>query len=270
VVEAWIDGLETGASAASRSTWYRIARRMTEARRPVRPRRRTPQPQRSAPVLLAAGPNQVWSWDITDLKSLIRGHPFKGYAIQDLFSRKIVGHHVAERESGLWAADMFAAAFARETARPGCVHADSGAPMRSVPLLQLFTEHHITESHSRPRVSNDNPYSEAGFRTMKYRPGTPPLFESLPLAQDHVEKYVTWYNSRHHHSGIGYYTPNEVHDGSWTTKHQRRQQALDAYAQARPERFHGRHPLAQVPPGWAGINSPGPAPAPNPEMLQSG
>jgi hypothetical protein len=143
----------------------------------------------------------AWSWDITDLHGPWRGVSFKAYSVMDIFSRKIVAWRVEEREVDDLAAEMFERAFGVEGI-PGAVHADSGASMRSNVVANLFADLGITKTHNRPRVSNDNPYSESSFKTMKYRPGYPGMFETIEAARAHMASYVLWHNSQHKHSGI--------------------------------------------------------------------
>ncbi|GGF04117.1 DDE-type integrase/transposase/recombinase [Mycetocola zhadangensis] len=169
---------------------------------PTKQRSRTP---RQAPALEATGPGQVWSWDITDLRSPWRGITFKAYSIIDIFSRKLVGWRVEERESDHLAVDMFQCACDRH-GTPDVVHADSGPAMRSNLLKEFLIENNIEQTYNRPRVSNDNPFSESEseseFRTMKYRSNYPTVFTDLDGARAYVEGYVPWYNDHHKHSGI--------------------------------------------------------------------
>lgn len=210
---------------------------------------------RSVPVLKASGPGQVWSWDITDLYSPWRGKVFKAYKITDIFSRQIVGWRVEDREADHLAVEMLQGAIAAHGA-PQVVHADSGAAMRSNVLRDyLQDEQGVTLSHNRPHVSNDNPFSEAGFRTMKYRPGYPKVFTDLGHARDYLTGYVDWYNHQHKHSGIALFSPAQVHDGSWRKAWSQRDRALQAYHARHPERFRGR-PRTPAPVGAVGINLP--------------
>lgn len=259
---AWDQGIMVG----SRRSWWRYAARLEQSLRPVKPHRTKTGP-RTKPELLATGPNQVWSWDITDFKGTYRGQAFKVYSIIDIFSRKIVGYRVETNEIDSMAVEMFEAAFITEGATPQWVHADSGSSMKSDAMKKMFFVHGITESHSRPYVSNDNPYSESEFRTLKHRKHFPGIFDDLEHARDYVDTYTPWYNGHHRHSGIGLYTPNEVHDGTWRATHARRQAALDTYYTQKPGRFR-RPPKAQPAPEWSGINSDGPTPAT--ERLQTG
>ena len=205
-------------------------------------------------MLEATGPGQVWSWDITDLRSPWRGVSFKAYSIIDIYSRKLIGHRVEEREVDALAVEMFQDAFARHGVPDG-VHADSGAAMRSNLLKDLLAEHGVTRTHNRPRVSNDNPFSESEFRTMKYRPNYPGIFDTLEQARAFMDNYVPWYNQNHKHSGIALFSPDEVHDGSWRHLWQHRERVQQAYYQAHPERFRDR-PRTPMPAGLVGINLP--------------
>jgi len=244
---------DEGVMLAARRSWWRIAADITDqSARPIVPTGRGSRTPREKPVLIATGPGQVWSWDITDLRCPWRGKAFKGYSIIDIWSRKITGWRVEERESDHLAVEMFQAAF-RHDGAPQFVHADSGPAMRSGALADLLTEHNVTKTHNRPYVSNDNPYSESEFRTMKYRPNYPGTFESLEDARDHMSEYVPWYNTTHRHSGIALFSPQEVHDGSWRKAHSIRDLALQNYHQKHPERFRAR-PKTPAPAGIVGIN----------------
>jgi putative transposase len=196
----------------------------------------------------------VWSWDITDLYSPWVGKRFKAYKIIDIFSRQIVGWRVEDGEADYLAVDMFTAAIARHGA-PRLVHADNGAAMKSNLLRDFLTERGVGLSHNRPYVSDDNPFSEAVFRTMKYRPGYPKVFADLESARTYLSEYVPWYNHEHKHSGIALYSPAQVHDGSWREVWQTREMALQRYFEAHPERFRGR-PRTPTPAGTVGINLP--------------
>jgi putative transposase len=261
---AWDDGV----MLASRRSWWRIARDIEDqCARPVSPTRRRNHAPRAAPVLEATGPGQVWSWDITDLRSPWRGVAFKAYSIIDIYSRKLVGWRVEDREVDELAVEMFQDAFTRE-GRPEAVHADSGPAMRSTVLKDLLQELGVTQTHNRPRVSNDNPFSESEFRTMKYRPNYPGTFADIEQARLFMGWYVPWYNAKHKHSGIALFSPNEVHDGSWREPWARRDQTQQAYYQQHPERFRGR-PLTPAPDEIVGINLPKPNPETNTKRLQA-
>lgn len=244
---------DQGVMLAGRRSWWRIAADIADqSARPLAPTGRGSRTPREKPVLIATGPGQVWSWDITDLRSPWRGKAFKAYSIIDIYSRTIVGWRVEERESDHLAVEMFQTAF-RLHGTPKFVHADSGPAMRSGALGDLLDEHNVTKTHNRPYVSNDNPFSESEFRTMKYRPNYPGTFESLEDARAHLADYVPWYNTTHRHSGIALFSPQEVHDGSWRRAHSIRDRALQNYHQAHPERFRER-PTTPAPASLVGIN----------------
>jgi len=152
-------------------------------------------------VLKATGPGQIWSWDITDLRSPWRGITFKAYSIIDIYSRAIVGWRVEERECDALAVEMFEHAFTRH-GLPTVVHADSGPAMRSTVLKDLLFDLGVGQTHNRPRESNDNPFSESEFRTMKYRPNYPATFTDIDAARAWVSSYVPWYNEQHRFLGL--------------------------------------------------------------------
>jgi putative transposase len=194
---------DEGVMLASRRSWWRIAATIADqSARPVAPTRsagsKTP---RAAPVLKATGPQQIWSWDITDLRTPWRGVAFKAYSIIDIYSRMIVGWRVEERECDDLAVQMFEAALTAH-GLPAVVHADSGPAMRSTVLKDLLADLKIGQTYNRPRVSNDNPFSESEFRTMKYRPNYPGTFTDIDTARTWVEAYVSWYNRHHRFLGL--------------------------------------------------------------------
>ena len=265
IIAGWLVGMsvdqsfatmwDTGVLLASRRSWWRIAAAMDDqSARPICPTRAKNKAPRSAPVLKATGPQQIWSWDITDLRSPWRGLSFKAYSIIDIYSRKIVGWRVEERECDDLAVEMFQNAFA-DHGTPAVVHADSGPAMRSSVLADLLADAGITRSHNRPRVSNDNPFSESEFRTMKYRPNYPGTFDDIEAARVWVAAYVCWYNAQHRHSGIALFTPDEVHNSAWQQRWEHRDAALQAYYDAHPERFRAR-PHTASPKPVVGINLP--------------
>jgi transposase InsO family protein len=247
---AWDNQIMIG----SRRTWWRVADRIDQTRRPVVYRRTMKRQPRNKPVVVATGPGQVWSWDITDLYSPWVSITFKAYVITDIFSRQIVGWRVETREADHLAADMFEKAIAL-FGKPMIVHSDSGPSMTSNLVRNTLAAHGITVSYNRPYVSNDNPFSESAFRTMKYRPGYPRVFTSVEEARDYVAAYVIWYNTEHRHSGIALFTPEQVHDGTWTHTWATRDQALQSYYEQHPERFHTR-PTTPTPADLVGINLP--------------
>ena len=244
---------DQGVMLASRRSWWRIAADIIDqSARPIVPTRRGSSAPRQAPVLVATGPNQVWSWDITDLRSPWRGIAFKAYSIIDIYPRKLVGCRVENREVDALAVEMFETAFAQH-GLPDFVHADSGPAMRSTLLKDFLHDLGVAQTHNRPRVSNDNPFSESEFRTMKYRPNYPGTFDTLEQARTFVDTYVPWYNQHHKHSGIALFSPDEIHDGSWHSLWQHRDTTQQAYYTAHPERFHSR-PNTPAPADTVGIN----------------
>lgn len=196
-----------------------------------------------------------------------RGMAFKAYSIIDIHARKLVGWRVEEREVDDLAVEMFEEAFARH-GLPDAVHADSGAAMRSGAMQELLGDLDIGMTHNRPSVSNDNPFSESEFRTMKYRPNYPGTFADLETARAWVDDYATWYNQQHRHSGIALFTPDAVFDGSWRELWERRDAAHHAYYEAHPERFRGR-PSTPAPEAVVGINLPGDEDTQPTERLQA-
>jgi putative transposase len=235
--------LDEGVYVASEASWHRIARahRLSGDRRQLKS-----HPAAAIPELQATRPNQVWCWDITNLRSTSRRCSFKAYVILDVFSRYIVGWRVESVEDGQLAAELFQNARTSQQAdRLEVLHSDRGGPMIGEEMSATLSGLGIAQSHSRPRVSNDNPFIESAFKTIKYDIDYPGRFASLEHARTWIAGYVTAYNSQHRHSGIGHYTPESVHDGSWTVFRNRRQRALDAAWEAHPER-HRRRPLAPV------------------------
>ena len=246
---------DAGVMRASRRSWWRIASAIADqSARPTAPTRSTNKTPRVAPVLRATGPQQIWSWDITDLRTPWRGVAFKAYSVIDIYSRKIVGWRVEERECDDLAVEMFTTAFDLH-GLPAVVHADSGPAMRSTALKDHLADLNVAQTHNRPRVSNDNPFSESEFRTMKYRPNYPGTFTELDAARAWVDSYVSWYNQHHRHSGIALFTPDTVHNGTWAQHWDRRDHALQAYYDAHPERFRNR-PHTKRPNPVVGINIP--------------
>jgi putative transposase len=254
--QAWAVLLDEGRYYCSIRTMYRIL----ESRNEVRERRaQAAHPPRVRPELVASGPDQVWTWDITKLKSQWRGLYFDLYVIMDIFSRKVMRWEVHVTETGDLAKEFIQGAIiANGGARPEYIHADNGTSMTSKPVSQLLSDLHIADSHSRPHVSNDNPYSEAQFKTLKYCPVFPGTFASIDEARAFSALFFEYYNNEHRHSGIGLHTPQSVHDGTARQIRERRQQVLDAAYAARPDRFRGRRPIAPALPGKAWINKPRP------------
>lgn len=219
-------------------------------------------PAYTKPELLALAPNQVWSWDITKLKGPAKWTCFHLYVILDIFSRHVVGWLLAERESAELAEQLIADTVGRHAIEPGMLtlHADRGASMRSKPVAALLVDLDIAKSHSRPHVSDDNPFSESQFKTMKYRPDFPARFGCIEDARAHCQTFFAWYNTAHRHSGIGYMTPHNVHYGHAHAMRITRQATLDAAFDAHPKRFKSKKPQPPALPTAAWINPPQPEP----------
>jgi transposase InsO family protein len=225
--------LDEGVYLCSVSTMYRVLRENTQ----VRDRRRqATHPPRAVPELVATAPRQVYSWDITKLAGPVRGQYFDCYVMIDIYSRYIVGAHVHNAESGPLAVEMMTEVF-NVHGVPHVVHADRGTSMTSKTVATLLADLEVTRSHSRPRVSNDNPYSEAWFKTLKYAPVFPERFSSLQAAREFMSEFVDFYNHHHRHLGIGLHTPGDVHYGHAADAQQRRAQTLAAARDQHPTRF---------------------------------
>jgi putative transposase len=210
------------------------------------------------PELLATGPNELWSWDITKLRGPAKWTYYQLYVILDVFSRYVPGWMVATRESAVLAERLIAETAAKEGIEPGqlTIHADRGTSMRSKPVALLLADLGVEQSHSRPHVSNDNPYSEAQFKTLKYRPTFPARFGSLEDARAFCATFFTWYNTAHRHAGIGLLTPADVHAGRAAEITVARAVTLDAAYAAHPERFVRRPPTPPEVPTAVWINPP--------------
>jgi putative transposase len=263
IPQVWARELDAGRYHCSLSTMYRIAR----ADGLVGERRRlASHPPRVRPELLADGPDQVWSWDITALKGPIKGCWYKCYVVLDIFSRYVTGWLVAAAEDAVVAKDFLADAVARNGTEPRVIHADRGGAMVSKPVSELLVDLGVIRSHSRPRVSNDNPYSEAQFKTMKYMPDFPDRFGSLQDARAFCDAFFTAYNHEHRHSGIGMHTPASVHYGTAHQIRQHRQATLDVAYAAHPERF-ARRPSPPRLPEVAWINQPAQPATPEAQLV---
>lgn len=248
--------LDEGTYYCSARTMYRIlADHYVNQDR--RRRRHTPKGSFGVPRLHATKPNQVWAWDVTLIPSDVKGVWHYLYAVIDIFSRKIVGWLIDACESKENAEKLLRETCHRHGIEQGqlTIHADRGSIMKAKNVQELFTRFGVTKSHSRPRVSNDNPFIESFFKTTKYRHDYPLKFASLRSARRWVTKFIRWYNDEHHHCGIAYFTPSQVHDGSWKQTQQQRQGALDKAHNQHPERFHKR-PIADQPPTDVWINQP--------------
>jgi putative transposase len=197
----------------------------------------------------------VWTWDITKLRGPERGSYYDLYVALDIFSRYVVGWTVAAREDAEIAKNMLEQAI-NTHGRPGALHADRGTSMTSKPVAQLLVDLNVTRSHSRPHVSNDNPYSEAQFKTLKYAPVFPERFGSLADARAFAEEFFVYYNHEHRHSGIGLHTPASVHHGTATEIRAQRAVTLEAAYATNPARFRHRRPAPPKLPSAAWINQP--------------
>jgi putative transposase len=257
IPQVWARELDEGRYWCSESSMYRIARAAGQCRER---RAQAVHPARVRPELVAHAPNQVWSWDITALKGPRKGEWYKLYVVLDIFSRYVTGWLVVNAEDAVVAKDFLAAAVARNGSIPHTIHADRGGSMTSRPVSEMMIDLGVRRSHSRPRCSNDNPYSEAQFKTLKYVPDFPDRFGSLADARVFCEAFFTAYNHEHRHSGIGMHTPASVHFDTAPEIRAQRQVTLDrAYAQ-HPERFN-RRPRPPRLPEQAWINQPEPQPA---------
>ena len=218
------------------------------------------------PELLAIRPNEVWSWDITKLKGPAKWTCFHLYVILDIYSRYVVGWLIAHRESAELAEQFIADTLEKENIAPGTLtlHADRGTRMRSKPVAALLIDLEVAKTHSRPHVSDDNPYSEAQFKTLKYRPDFPERFGSIEDARVHCRQFFRWYNHEHRHGGIGWMAPAAVHDGTAAALTAHRAVTLDAAYAANLIRFKGRAPKPPTLPTAAWINPPKKESAPIP------
>jgi len=245
--------LERGEYLCSVSTMYRI---LADAGQVVERRRLARHPARAVPELVATGPGQVYTWDITKLPGPTRGVYYDAYVMIDIYSRYIVGAHVHAHEAGVLAEEMMKEIFGIHGI-PTVVHADRGTSMTSKSVATLLADLGVARSHSRPSVSNDNPYSESLFKTMKYTPVFPDRFGSIGDARAFMERFVTAYNHEHHHTGIGLHTPADVHYGHTSAVSAQRSAALAAGRQAHPERFTtSTDPKILALPDYAWINQP--------------
>ena len=247
--------LDDGVYLCSEATMYRILREAGEVRER---RRQATHPPKVKPELLASRPNQVWSWDITKLAGPARRVFYHLYSVIDIYSRYTVGWMVADREDARLAERLLGDSVAKQgiTRDQLTIHADRGSSMASRTVAELLADLGVAKSHSRPRCSNDNPFSEAQYKTLKYRPDFPDRFGSIAHARDHCHQFFTWYNTDHRHSGIGYHTPADVHHGHHHTVRAARAQVLDAAYTRNPERFVRKHPEPPELPTTVWINKP--------------
>jgi putative transposase len=212
------------------------------------------------PELLATRSNELWSWDITKLLGPVKWTYYYLYAILDVFSRYTVGWMIAHRESAELAKRLIAETCGKQeiVREQLTIHADRGSSMRSKPVALLLSDLGVTKTHSRPHVSNDNPYSESQFKTLKYRPSFPDRFGCIEDARAFCTTFFGWYNTQHHHSGIGFMTPEVVHYGHAPRVIAQRQDVLDLAHQSHPERFVRKAPTAPALPTAVWINPPPP------------
>jgi putative transposase len=236
---------------------YRILGEQKEVRER---RNQLRHPAYKKPELLATGPNQVWSWDITKLLGPVKWSYFYLYVILDIFSRYVVGWMVAHHESAALAQTLIHQTCKRQQIQAGqlTIHADRGSSMSSKPVSFLLSDLGITKTHSRPHTSNDNPYSESQFKTLKYRPDFPKRFGSLQDGRAFCRVFFDWYNSEHRHCGIGLMTPEVVHYGQAQQVYEARRKVLQSAYQSRPNRFVRKVPLPPHLPVAAWINKPKP------------
>jgi putative transposase len=261
--QVWAILLDEGVYLASISTMYRALRAQGQT---GERRAQASHPAKKKPELLAEGPNEVWSWDITKLRGPARGVHYDLYVIIGIFSRKVICWEVHPTETGeLAQAFIENAVKANGGVRPEAIHADRGTSMTSQPVSSLLALLGIDQSHSRPHVSNDNPYSEANFKTLKYCPAFPGDFGSVQDARAFCKVFFPYYNNEHRHSGIALHTPASVHDGTVHQIQARRAAVLEAAYAANPERFR-RRPTPPKLPAKVWINQP-PATCPVPNDL---
>ena len=238
---------------------WRTMYRILSAQGQMRERRNQKRnPKHKRPELVATGPNQLWSWDITQFQGLEKWRCFYLYSILDVYSRFVPGWMVAEKESAELAEQLIVETCTRQAITPNqlTLHGDRGAPMTARSIIQLLTDLKVTRTHSRPYTPNDNPYSEAHFKTLKYRPDYPGSFESLAAARNWCRDFFTWYNFQHHHSGIELLTPAVVHFGLADQILADRQSVLVRAYRKHPERFVKGFPQSKTLPDAVWINPP--------------
>ena len=256
--EVYATLLDAGQYLCSWRTMYRILKEhqlVRERRNQLR------HPTYTRPELLATGPNQLWSWDITKLRGPAKWTYYYLYTILDVYSRYVVGWLIAERESARLAEHLIGETCAKQGIEPDqlTLHADRGSAMISKTVALLLADLGVTKTHSRPHVSNDNPYSESQFKTMKYRPGYPDRFGSIQDARAWARLFFHWYNHEHYHSGLALLTPATVHYGQAQAVLERRQETLKAAYALHPERFVRGVPRPPSLPTEVWINEPSPS-----------
>ena len=259
--ETYATLLDEGTYLASERTMYRL---LAAAGETGERRNQRVHPAYARPELLATAPNEVWSWDITKLLGPAKWTYFYLYVLLDIYSRYVVGWMVAYREQATLAERLIAETAAKQgiTAGQLTLHADRGSSMTSKPVAFLLADLGITKTHSRPHVSNDNPYSEAQFKTLKYRPDFPTRFDSIEQARAFCQDFFPWYNTQHRHSGLGLLTPEVVHYDQAHTVYAARRHVLHAAYASHPERFVRRAPEPPRLPTATWINPPQPPTTP--------
>jgi len=247
--------LDQGVYHCSIRTMYRILDEHDEVRER---RQQLRHPVYQKPELLAEGPNQVWSWDITKLMGPAKWTYFYLYVVIDIFSRRVVGWCVADAETASLFKPLFEETLAKHLVLPGqlTLHADRGAAMKAKATALMLADLGVTKSHSRPYTSNDNPFSESHFKTLKYQPEFPKRFGCIEDAKVFCRRFFDWYNQDHHHAGLGLMTPDQVHYGQADAIYAARQQTLDQAFSTNPERFVRKAPQPPAKPTAAWINPP--------------
>jgi putative transposase len=253
--EVYATLLDESRYLCSERTMYRILAANQEVRERRDQLRHQNHPR---PELLATSPNELWSWDITKLLGPQKWTYFYLYVILDVFSRYVVGWMVAHEESAALARKLIEETCSRQGIEPDqlTLHADRGSSMTSKSVALLLADLGVTKTHSRPHVSNDNPFSESAFKTLKYRPGFPDRFVHIEHARAHGSLFFDWYNNEHHHGSLGLCTPRDVHYGLAARTLQRRAAVLDAAFLEHPERFTRGRPVPGTPPSHVWINKP--------------
>lgn len=247
--------LDEGRFLCSVSTMYRLLHATNML---VERRRQVSRSHHPRPELLATGPNQVWSWDITKLKGPRKWTYFYLYVIMDIFSRYVVGWLVADREHSMLARELIDECCTKQKINKEqlTLHADRGSSMKSKPVAHLLSDLGVTKSHSRPHVSNDNPFSESNFKTLKHRPEFPERFGSIADSRNHCRDFFPWYNDEHRHSGISMLTPSDLHYGRGLEILKARHQTMLEAFNRNPSRFGGRPPKMADLPTEVWINKP--------------
>jgi len=254
-VRALLNSVDDGQYLCSTRTMYRVLAQHGATRER---RDQLTHPEYKKPELLATAPNRLWSWDITKLRGPTKWTYFYLYVILDVFSRYVVGWMIAPREGATLAGKLIEETCEKQIILPDqlTIHADRGPSMRSKPVALLLADLSVTKTHSRPYTSNDNPFSESQFRTLKYRPEFPDRFGSIQDSRAFCHTFFPWYNDHHRHSGIGMMTPAMVHHGLAPAVRQNRQLVLDAAYAAHPDRFVRKRPVPLPLPKEVWINKP--------------